>query len=116
MPHIILELSDNVIEKDLTEILAQIHQILTLILPTQLENCKSRVIRHQNFLVGNGNSDNAFIHLSIEVLASRTKEILDLVANKITAILLNYFIESSKKLNLHISIAIKDLPETYYKL
>ena len=116
MPHVIFELSDNIIEKDLSQILAQIHQILTDTLPTKLESCKSRVLRYPEFLVGNGNSNNAFIHLSIAVLSGRTREILDLTVNKITVILQNNFKESREKLNLNISVSISDLPAMYYKI
>ncbi len=116
MPHVIFELSDNVIEKDFTKILVEIHQILTTSLPTQIESCKSRVIQHQHFLVGKGDIDDAFIHLSIEVLSGRSRATLDLTANKVATALQSYFKASLEKLNLNISIAIRDLPDTYYKL
>ena len=116
MPHVIFELSDNVIENEFAEVLTKIHQILTNSLPAQLESCKSRVIRHKEFLVGNGDKDNAFIHLAIEVLSGRSNETLNLTANRIITILPNYFKESAAKLNLNISVAISNLPDIYHKI
>ena len=113
MPQIILELSSNVIEKDFSKALAKIHQILTDGLPTTLASCKSRVILHKDFLVGNGNANNAFVHLSIGVLSGRTKETRDLVANKILKALKPYLSQSFTKLNLQITIAISELPEVF---
>lgn len=116
MPHIICELSDNIIEKDLTKILLQIHQILVDNLPTQLESCKSRIIRHQEFLVGDGMKYDAFIHFNIAVLAGRSKDTLDLTANKLMILVQNNFKQSLKKLSVSVSIEIKNLSETYLKI
>ncbi len=115
MPHITFELSDNIIEKNIIHLLTEIHHILTEDLPTQLESCKTRVIHHQNFLIGNGDSNNAFIHIAIEVLQGRSEATLEVIANKILLILTKHFRESSTQLNLKISVAIKNLPAIYLR-
>ena len=112
MPHVILELSNNIEKQNHTQLLTEIHQNLTEMLPTQLESCKSRVIRHEEFLVGDGNINNAFVHLNIEVLSGRTQATLDLVAKKLMTLLQNNF---KSLLNIHFSVSIKDLPAVYYK-
>lgn len=116
MPQIIFEVSDNIIEKDFQKTLAKIHSILTETLPAQLDSCKSRVIRHKEFLIGDGDINYAFISLSIWVISGRTKEILDLAASKITTVLQSDFKESVDKLNLKISVAIGELPEVYHRV
>jgi 5-carboxymethyl-2-hydroxymuconate isomerase len=116
MPQIIFEVSDNVIEQDFYSILAEIHQVLTDTLPAKLDSCKSRVIRHKEFLIGDGSEKYAFIHLSIGVIKGRTKETLDLSANKITSILQDNFAESANKFTLKISVAISELPEVYHRV
>lgn len=115
MPQIILEASDNIIETDLKKTLSEIHQILVDVLPTKLESCKSRVIRHKEFLLGDGDINNAFIHLSIKIIKGRAKEIIDTATNKIMIVLQNNFKESENKLNLKFSVAIDDLPQSYLK-
>jgi 5-carboxymethyl-2-hydroxymuconate isomerase len=115
MPQITFEASDNIIEQDLRETLSEIHQILVDVLPTKLESCKSRVIRHKEFLLGDGDVNNAFIHLSIRIIEGRTKEIIDVATNQIMIVLQNNFKESANKLNLKFSVAIDNLPQSYLK-
>ncbi|MCT4635943.1 MAG: hypothetical protein N4A31_06890 [Rickettsiales bacterium] len=115
MPQIILEASDNIIERDFKQTLSKIHHILVDTLPTKLESCKSRVILHKDFLIGNGYMNNAFIHLSIKIIEGRTRETCKLAANKILEELKDSFQESMNRLNLKFSIAIDNLPKVYIK-
>ena len=83
MPQIILECSHNVIESELSTLFGEIHQLLTERLPTQLESCKTRVIKHRDYYIGDGNANNAFVHLSIGVIKGRSKELLESIASVI---------------------------------
>jgi 5-carboxymethyl-2-hydroxymuconate isomerase len=115
MPQIILECSDNVTETNLTSLFYDIHNILTEKLPTQLESCKTRMIRHRDYYIADGNINNGFVHLSIGVLKGRSKELLDSIAPLIMEKLRVAFLQSLQKLDLQITIAIYDLPEVYHK-
>lgn len=115
MPHIILECSDNIIEGDLSKLLVLIQDLLVQTLPTALDSCKSRVIRHKEYVVGNNNKKNAFVHLSILILKGRKPEILQKAAELILLTLNNFFRQSTEKLNVGISLSIDDLPELYIK-
>ena len=116
MPQIIFEVSDNLIEKDFSKTLQQIHQILTDTLPAKLDSCKSRVIRHKDFLIGDGSSKYAFVILSIGVIQGRAKETLDLAATRITNILQENFKESADQFTLKISVEINNLSEVYHRV
>lgn len=115
MPHIILELSDNIIESQYDNILLQINKILVENLPTKLDSCKGRVICHKNFLIGDGSKYNALIHVNVDVLAGRTDEILELISQKMINLLSFLFQESIKSLNPAISVSIGVLPKAYQK-
>jgi 5-carboxymethyl-2-hydroxymuconate isomerase len=115
MPHIILEISDNVIEKDFSNLFCEIHNILVSNLPTKLESCKSRAIRHKEFLVGDGDLNNAFVHLSISVLQGRSKEVLSNTTKILFACLKENLRDSISKLDLKISIELKELSEFFIK-
>lgn len=115
MPQITLECTDNIIEKDLTNVILQIHHILSKDLPTQLQSCKTRILRHQNCVVGDGDKRNAFVHLSVNVLRGRSVELLSSVGSTIIELLKSYFSLSLNELNLQITVAIQDLPEVYKK-
>ncbi len=66
MPHIFFEYSDNIIEQDFKPALQEIHNLLAEQLPTKLFFCKSRIIRHENFLIGDAASSNAFVNVAIK--------------------------------------------------
>src|SRR5476651_359506 len=101
MPHLILEFSDNILEKNnITPLFQQCHAILTATLPTPIENCKSRAVEHTCYYLGNGQPKNAFIHVSLQILPGRSAETLQNTGNQLIVLFKNYFAESREKLNL----------------
>lgn len=115
MPHIILECSDNIIELDLKPICIDIQNVLVDQLPTQLTSCKSRVMRHKDYVLGDGNINNAFVHVSIQVMPGRNQQLINAISEMVLDKLKDYFHVSSSRLNLQLSVAISDLPESYCK-
>lgn len=115
MPQIILECTQNILEQNLSPLLLEIHKILTENLPTQMTSCKSRVLRHAEYVVADGAPEKAFVHLSIGVLPGRTTELLNTVAVILMEKLKTVFQQSLKELDLQITIAIQDLPVVYHK-
>jgi 5-carboxymethyl-2-hydroxymuconate isomerase len=116
MPQLLLEMSSNVKEQEnINHLLQACHAILADRLPTDLASCKSRAIIYDTYCVGDGNSNNALVNLTIKILTGRTQETLTSIGNSIMAILKNYFIKSLQELNLQITIEISELPQTYLK-
>ena len=115
MPHIILECSDNIIESDLKPICVDIQNILVDKLPTQLDSCKSRIIRHKNYVLGDNHINNAFVHVFISVMPGREQKLINIISEIILDRLKEFFLESLNCLNLQLSVAINDLPESYRK-
>lgn len=115
MPQIILECSSNIIESELNGLFSDIHQLLTEKLPTQLESCKTRMIRHHDYYIADGHISNGFVHLSVGVLKGRSTELLDTIATLIMEKLKVAFSQSLQKLNVQLTIAIYDLPDVYLK-
>jgi 5-carboxymethyl-2-hydroxymuconate isomerase len=112
MPQITLEHSKNLKLNDTSKLLLGIHQILAENLPTDIESCKSRIITHNNFLVGT-NPENAFLYLSIHILPGRIDEVI----NKTTNILSNYLKQNIPLLpSCQISVGIDMLPTSYQKI
>jgi 5-carboxymethyl-2-hydroxymuconate isomerase len=117
MPHLILEYSSNVYEKDnLTEVLSKINKFLTEMLPTELANCKSRAIEYNTFCLGDGNARNAFVHVNLQIMPGRDIDKLTTVGNGVINILKDYFHQSTRQLNLQITLEIVELTKTYFKL
>jgi len=116
VPHLILECSDNIAEKNpqLLNILHDCQQILVENLPTNLETCKSRLIRHQDYLLGNGEVTNAFVHLEVRVLVGRSVGLLTELAKRLKAHILSQLSESQcSNLKLKISVEIIELSNIY---
>ncbi|MBS0286344.1 MAG: hypothetical protein JSR17_03560 [Proteobacteria bacterium] len=115
MPQIILEQSSNVQETNHRELLLEIHHILTDKLPTQIEGCKSRVLIHNEYVVGNGDANNGFVHLNISVLKGRSVELLSDIGQIVMAKLTDFYAKSLKNINLQITVQIGELPDVYLK-
>lgn len=116
MPHLIVEYTDNVIEPDFAELLNCCHLLLTQRLPTQMESCKSRVIKHSVYWVGDGQPANAFVSVTLAVLPGRSAETLQLVSQELMTLLKTYFADSLEKLNLQITLELKEVAGLYSKL
>ena len=111
MPQIVLEYSSNVQIGDDNEILAKIHQILNEVGKINLNNCKSRIIEQSRYLVGNGDPDNAFMHLEIAFMEGRSDELKKIIGHEI----LNYFktvITGNTQITVHITDLLKN---AYFK-
>ena len=115
MPHIIFECSDTLVEKDFKKLLLTIHHILSENLPTDLSNCKSRVIRCEDVVMGNGDNSQAFVHVTISVLKGRSAELLKKISTLILDQLVNALQASAKQFVLQLSVAIPELPDNFEK-
>lgn len=116
MPQIVLRCTANIPEKNnLRPLLATIQDVLVEDLPTQLHNCKSHVDLVEQFYIGDSDSQNAFVHLEIKILPGRTQGTLKTVAEKLLAILKQFFRESSEHLNLQIGVEMNELQNVYLK-
>lgn len=115
MPHLTLEFSANILEKnDMVGLLKQCHLLLARDLPTALPHCKSRAIENNLYCVGDGQPNNAFIHVSIKIMPGRSEETLKKAGDHLMEALKTHFAESLKKLNLQITLEFSEL-QTYFK-
>lgn len=115
MPQITLEYTHNILEKDLLSALHEIHQIICETLKTELASCKSRLQRINDYLIGEGSPQNAFVHLTIALLPGRDEQLLQSTAEIILNKLKNIFHQSLQKLNLQITVGMQNLPNVYLK-
>ena len=117
MPQLTLEFSSNLIEKNnLFNLFQECHSILEKILPTNIESCKSRSIEYHNYYIGNGEPNNAFVHISLKIIPGRSFETLKNVGESMMVVLKNYFSNALNKLNLQITLEIMELQKTYFKI
>jgi len=115
MPHLVLSYSSNLKEKDeLQPLFLKLHHILVHLIDATLENCKSRAIEHKTYLVGAGEHENAFAHLEIRLRQGLELNIREQIGQQMLDVLVGYFSQSKRDLNLQITVECKEFPNNLY--
>ena len=115
MPHILLEYSDNIdFQADSTALFQNIHQLLTKELPTKLSGCRSRCIAHKVFYIGDGSTQNAFVHLTIQFLRGRSDDKKRLIGSEILRLLSECFNKYKSEFDVQFSVEFLDLDQNYF--
>ncbi|MBA4117620.1 MAG: hypothetical protein C0514_01810 [Candidatus Puniceispirillum sp.] len=116
MPHIKLALSNNIQEReDIQEFFHECHTLLVRDLPTKLDSCKSRLLVHDVFRVGDGIHHNGFIHLEVRILPGREDTLLNEIAANLLKLLQKHFAQSLMTLKPATSVEIATL-QHYHKV
>jgi 5-carboxymethyl-2-hydroxymuconate isomerase len=101
MPHIVLEYSANLSElPDFRALFDDVHQALHRLGGIKIENCKSRARVAEHCYIGDGNPDNAFIHLDIEFVKGRSAEVRQAIGRECLDLVKRYY-------HLHLSDALQ---------
>ncbi len=118
MPHLTLEYSANIDQPvDFKGLFSQQHQVLVDVGHIDIENCKSRAIRLDDYHIASGESDRAFIHLEVCILEGRSLSVKQLMGKNLLESLGECYKPSLEALNLQITVEIKDLQKAlYFKL
>ncbi|MDP3269065.1 MAG: hypothetical protein Q8M40_08450 [Legionella sp.] len=116
MPHLILEYSDNLNlqQKPLSPLFSALHDLLVTKLPTQLTHCKSRCISYPLYFIGDQNDKNAFVHLTVKILAGRS----DLIKSEVidaALVIINTFFKVHSELHIYTSVELIELNSHYVK-
>jgi 5-carboxymethyl-2-hydroxymuconate isomerase len=116
MPHFILEYSDNIIERpDADDLFKRLHELLIQHGPFQMSAIKSRIIRHREYLVADGNKSNGFIHLTLSILKGRDLSLRQALGKRILSFLKAEFARSRAQLRCSITVDIHELnTDTYF--
>jgi 5-carboxymethyl-2-hydroxymuconate isomerase len=101
MPHIVLEYSENLPElPDFRALFDDIHQALNRVGGIKIENCKSRARVAEHCYIGDGDPDNAFVHLDIEFVKGRSAEVKQAIGRECLDLVKRYY-------HLHLSDALQ---------
>lgn len=115
MPQIKLEYTSNIkIELDKEQLLLQIHKSISES-GIDINNCKSRLIKIDDFLVGE-NKLNKFVHLEVKILEGREQSVKNEIGNNLLNLLSDYFKEAGNNKSLQITVELMDIQKnSYYK-
>lgn len=117
MPQITLEHSSNIHQEIRTgELLGSLHRVIADVLELSIDNCKSRVVVHDDYLVGVGGDQKAFVHVCVRILSGRTPKAKTKVGQALLALLDEYFAPSASTLQLQLTVEVQDIDrEAYFK-
>ncbi|MGI9528321.1 MAG: 5-carboxymethyl-2-hydroxymuconate Delta-isomerase [Acidimicrobiia bacterium] len=115
MPHVRLEYSDDLIPvPDFPAVFARVHAVLNTTADAATANAKSRAIAVAGY-VGDGNVENAFVHLSIELMEGRSTDVKAAVSDQCLSIVEDAFSRAGQDRNLQITVAVSDLERATYR-
>ena len=114
MPHIVLEYSSNLPElPDFRALFNDIHHALSRIGGIRLENCKSRARAAEHYYIGDGNPDNAFVHLDVEFVKGRDRELKQAIGRECLQLVKRYY-HLHLSDSLQITVKIDDIALDFY--
>lgn len=114
MPHITLEYSSNVREKVDGSVLNRLITALSESGPYLMEDTKARIISYDRFQVAEGESDRAFVHLTLRILEGRTQEMIESAAKALKGVLEDTFKGSKESMRLSLTIEVIEMPKRLY--
>ena len=114
MPHLILEYTENINPIVFEQLFAKLHSVLSEIVNIEINNCKSRAVSLGTFYIGEGDSSNAFVSLSVSFLEGRSLDLKQKLGERFLDILKRYYSHLETELNVQISVEIKDIQKPLY--
>jgi len=115
MPHCILEISDNIVEKTKKkEILSKINNCLAETGLFNVNDIKSRVVVHNDYFIGDGDEKRAFVALNVAILSGRAQETKNMISNKCLKVLKLIFAESFNQLKFSLTVQITEMDKESY--
>ena len=114
MPHCILEYTSNIADAPIwADIFRDIHAVLIATGEWHGADIKSRAIELTNYYIGNGNPHQAFVSLSLQMLAGRS-DLKKSIAESLLKALASHFPLTLKQLHTSITVQIIDIHEPSY--
>jgi 5-carboxymethyl-2-hydroxymuconate isomerase len=116
VPHCILEYSANVPDRpDVRRLLAEVNAALAATGLFTLADIKSRAVRHEEFVVGDGDESRVFATLAIEILDGRGDDVKAKISEAALAVLERHFPRSLAERVCSLTVQVRDLHRTSYR-
>ena len=117
MPHCILDYSSNIADNpDFRALLCEINDFLSDSKLFNSADIKSRAVKHDLFIIGEGDPSRAFITLNVQMLKGRDDQIKSMLSKGVLSILESYFPHTLEHRLTSITVQISDIDPSYGKL
>ncbi|TAE28962.1 MAG: 5-carboxymethyl-2-hydroxymuconate Delta-isomerase [Candidatus Kapaibacterium sp.] len=117
MPHLVLEYSTNIVEQpDFERLFSRMHWILTETGAFKLADIKSRAVPCPTFYLADGNANNAFVHVRLEILEGRSHDVKKQAGERLLTLLKETFALSVEQRSCALSVELRDMQrDAYFK-
>ena len=119
MPNLTLEYTDN-LDFDVQLLLERLHTELVATGAIDLKGIKSRVIRHSDYRIADGNPEYAFVSVSLLIREGRPDEVQKDMTQRVMAVLKEMFGERFENGYLSLTVDIKEMRDgialTYHNI
>lgn len=114
MPHLSLEYTAELEDcLDFRGIFLELHRVLVEELQVDSGNCKSRAIRRDRTLVGDGTVHSGFVHLGVLFFRGRTEEQKDRLGRRLLGVLLGRLGGSCVE-GVQVTVELRDISRRDY--
>ncbi len=115
MPIINFEYTNNLkIDSKIKLFLLETHDILVQEIKTDLRTCRSSITKIYDYIIGDGDSNNAYIILRIQMLPGRTDDIKNHVGKILLEKIHNDFSEEIKKHDTQVRVYLTETDIKHY--
>ena len=116
MPHCILEYSANIAdEPDFHALFRELHTVLGESGHFSLDDIKSRAIRHEVYLIGDGDPSRAFITMNLALLSGRSDEVKAALSRSILELLERWFPRTLAERKCSLTVHVSELHRPSYQ-
>ena len=117
MPHLTIEYTSNLEEwASDPGLLLSLHRMLESVAGIKIGNCKSRWRLVEEWVVGDGEGEGAFLHLDLRFLEGRSLDKKQAVGAGAVELLRAHFEAAFETLDLQITVDVQDIRRsTYFK-
>ena len=115
MPHLTIEYTRNLRPVSRFKALfGRLHAVLADLGGIKKGNCKSRAVEVDQFYVGEGTADAAFVHADVRLLEGRSEAIKQDIGRAILAVLRESFPAPDYIRDLQITVEIQEIQRSMY--
>lgn len=116
MPQISFEFTKNIAHlADYRSVALDLHDVLVAEISSSLEDCKTRLATVENYVIGDGAADEAFIHVTFSILSGRSQAMKESLSTKALEVIARAMPSAIAQRSIQITVDIRDLERSTYK-
>lgn len=115
MPILNFEYTDNLkIDSKIKSFVLEVHDILVQEIKTDLRTCRSAIAKISDYIIGDGNHNNAYIILRIQMLPGRTDEIKNKIGKILIEKIHHNFSDEIKNHDTQVRVYLTETDKQHY--